>query len=155
MLEYKNAVNAGPGQGAALEARRGCACLYNGLTEVLLVKAEVGKKEIQEAVRLEAANARAPLVLGELYLRSNAPPEADKEALEVLPRNPSNVPAYSLTADASVMLDTKAPGAISTWNGTREEGAGERSGEGAFGRAGHRFKFRGSEEAKRALAALR
>ena len=65
------------------------ARLYNGLTEVAQGYIETGKKEVMEAVKLEPGNVRARLVLGDLYLKSNAPLAAEKEAIEVLRKDPS------------------------------------------------------------------
>src|SRR3972149_357244 len=69
------------------------AHLYNGMTDILQGQIDIGKKEVAEAVRLDPGNVRARLVLGDLYLRANAPAAAEKEAIEVLKRNPANVQA--------------------------------------------------------------
>ena len=44
------------------------AHLYNGLTEIQQGYVDVGRKEVQEAVKLDPNNVRARLVLGEVYL---------------------------------------------------------------------------------------
>ncbi len=54
----------------------------------------------QEAVKLDPNNVRARLALGEVYLKSNAPAAAEKEAVEVLRRNPSNVRACVLYGES-------------------------------------------------------
>ena len=76
------------------------ARLYNGLTDIQQGQVEVGRKEIEEAVKLDPGNARAQLLLGEVSLRMGAPAAAEKAALEVLKRNPSNVLAATLLADS-------------------------------------------------------
>jgi tetratricopeptide (TPR) repeat protein len=76
------------------------AHLYNGLTQILQGYVDVGTKEVQEAVKLAPNNVRARLVLGQVYLQSNAPAAAEQEAVEVLRRNPSNLQAAVLYGDS-------------------------------------------------------
>ncbi|NIS74019.1 MAG: hypothetical protein GTO08_01800, partial [Deltaproteobacteria bacterium] len=70
------------------------ARLYYGLTEIKLGNVEVGKKEIEEAVRINPGYTRAHLALGKLHLKSNDPVSAEREALEVLRRNPTSLDAF-------------------------------------------------------------
>ncbi|OIP33206.1 MAG: hypothetical protein AUK27_10935 [Deltaproteobacteria bacterium CG2_30_66_27] len=79
------------------------AHLYNGLTDILQGYVDVGMKSVQEAVKLDPNNLRARLLLGELYLKTNAPAAAEKEAVEVLRRNPSNLPAGVLYGDSFLL----------------------------------------------------
>jgi tetratricopeptide (TPR) repeat protein len=76
------------------------ARLYNGLTEIQQGQVEMGRKEIEEAVKLDPGNARAQLLLGGVSLQAGAPAAAEKAALEVLRRNPSNAAAAALLADS-------------------------------------------------------
>jgi tetratricopeptide (TPR) repeat protein len=76
------------------------AHLYKGMTEILQGYVHIGTKGVQEAVRLDPNNVRARLILGEVYLKSNAAAAAESEAVEVLRRNPSNAQAAVLYGDS-------------------------------------------------------
>src|SRR4030065_1357776 len=75
------------------------ARLYHGLTDMLLGRADAGKKDVAEAVKLDPGNVKARLLLGELHLKNNNPVDAEKEAVEVLRRNPANFQAAVLVGD--------------------------------------------------------
>jgi predicted Zn-dependent protease len=70
---------------------------------MMLGRADAGKKEVEEAVRLDPGNVRARLLLGDLHLKNDDPVAAEREAVEVLRRNPANFQAAVLYGDAFLL----------------------------------------------------